>query len=157
LTRGWGIQTAKGATNWLVANNTFAFPNPARDGHIVLWDNNANIVIRNNIFYNPQRYAIVTADFVGSCTIDHNLVYGASGVIADKRGCAIGGNQIGANPMFVNVSTAPYDFHVRRASPALGAGTPVSGVGVDFDGTPRAHGSAHSIGAYEMAPEQSAG
>src|SRR5262249_23178993 len=38
LTRGWGIQLANGASNWLIANNTFAFPNPGRDGHIVLWD-----------------------------------------------------------------------------------------------------------------------
>src|SRR6185369_1257701 len=79
--RGWSIQLVDGATNWLIANNTFAFPNPARDGQIVLYGGNnggsvpvTNVTVRDNIFYQPSNYAIVTNIDVplNGCTIDHN-------------------------------------------------------------------------------------
>ena len=40
---------ADGATNWLIANNTFAFPSIG-SGQIMLWDDITNIGIINNIF-----------------------------------------------------------------------------------------------------------
>src|SRR5205814_8035143 len=48
--QGWHIQTA-GGKNLFIANNTFAFPNPSRDGQLMLWDGRkagslSNVTIR---------------------------------------------------------------------------------------------------------------
>src|SRR5678810_280954 len=91
---GWDIQLTDGADTWDISNNTFAFPNVGngsggRDGHIVLYGNNsspipvANITIRNNIFFNPSNYAIVTNAALpqSGCFINHNILYGAPTMI----------------------------------------------------------------------------
>src|SRR6266436_149258 len=41
-----------------ILNNTFAFPNPNRDGHIVIAGATVGLVIANNIFYRPTTAAI---------------------------------------------------------------------------------------------------
>src|SRR5439155_5411161 len=134
LTKGWSIQLVDNATNWLIANNTFAFPNPGRDGQIILYGGNnggtatvSKTTIRNNIFYQPSNYAIVTNNSVplNGCTIDHNIVYGATAVIDEPAWCSMSSNQVGSNPMLVNTSTAPYDFHLQSSSPAIDAGVAV--------------------------------
>jgi hypothetical protein len=151
LTQGWGIQMADGLSNVMIANNTFAFPNPRRDGHIVFWQNQSNITIRNNIFYNPQNNAIARfGSLVTGCAIDHNIVYGAYGVMADPSGCVVSNNRLGVDPQFVRATTAPYDFHLLPTSPAINAGADLVAVGTDFDGTPRPQGSAYGIGAFEF-------
>jgi Protein of unknown function (DUF1565) len=124
MNRGFSIQTADGASNWLVANNTFAFGNANGEaGQIMFWNNNSNITVRNNIFYNPNSSAITRyAATISGCRFDHNLVFGVSTVISDVTGFTIGTNQIGANPLFVNASTAPYDFHLQPGSPGIDAG-----------------------------------
>jgi hypothetical protein len=124
MNRGFSIQIADGASNWLVANNTFAFGNANGEaGQIMFWNTNSNITVRNNIFYNPNGSAITrySATISGSA-FDHNLVYGVSTVISDVTGFTIATNQIGANPLFVNASTAPYDFHLQPGSPGIDAG-----------------------------------
>jgi hypothetical protein len=130
MNRGFSIQIADGASNWLVANNTFAFGNANGEaGQIMFWNNNSSITIRNNIFYKPNSSAITRyAATISGSAFDHNLVYGVSTVISDVTGFTIGTNQIGANPLFVNASTAPYDFHLQPGSPGIDAG--VTNVGV---------------------------
>jgi hypothetical protein len=123
LTHGWAIQLSNDASNWTIANNTFAFPNPSRDGQIMLWNNNRNITIRNNIFFQPRGFAIARYNSaLSGCSVDHNLVYGASGVISDPRGCVVSGNQVGPDPLFRNISAPPLDFHLRAGSPAIRSG-----------------------------------
>jgi hypothetical protein len=158
-TKGWSIQTADGFQNALIANNTFAFGNPNRDGHILLWGSGlANITIRNNIFYKPTNYAVVYcgAAFSGTNSFDHNIAYGVSAFSGgDECGGATGTNTISmsannmADPKLVNASTAPYDFHLVSGSPAIDAGTAVSSVNDDFDGDQRPQGSGYDIGAFE--------
>ena len=64
-------------------------------------------------------------------------------------GCTIGSNNLmSTNPLLVNTSTAPYDFHLQPGSPAIGAGVPVPDLAVDFDGAPRSTGSVSDVGAY---------
>ncbi len=130
MNRGFSIQLADGASNWLVANNTFAFGNANGEaGQIMFWNTNSNITIRNNIFYNPNGSAITRyAATISGSSFDHNLIYGVSSVISDVTGFTIGTNQIGVNPLFVNASTAPYDFHLQPGSPGIDAG--VTNVGV---------------------------
>ena len=78
--------------------------------------------------------------------IDHNIVYGASQMISNVDGCSIEANRVNTDPLFVNSSREPYDFHLRTASPAIGAGAG-SSVPLDFDGLGRKPG-AGDIGAF---------
>lgn len=173
IPHGWSIQAADGLSNVLIANNTFAFrdgagqsgPIPSaysafafrnrvsQGGQIMLWNAQSNLTIRNNIFFQPMSFAITRYQSTLSiCAIDHNLAFGAVGIMADSSGCMLDANQIGVNPMFVRALAAPYDFHLQPASPAIGAGTFVPEVLVDFDGIARMSGSAPDIGAYAFVP-----
>src|SRR6266702_2723384 len=57
FTHGWAIQRYNGAgsvtTGLTIVNNTFGFPNPWRDAQIIIATTTNNIVIANNIFYQP--------------------------------------------------------------------------------------------------------
>jgi hypothetical protein len=149
--RGWAIQLADGASNWLVANNTFAFGCANGEaGHIMFWGNNSGITVRNNIFYNPNSSALVRyAATVTNSPFDHNLIYGVSSVISDTTGFAIGTNQIGPNPSFVNASSAPYDFHTQAGGAGIDAGMNLAQVPIDIDGTIRPQGASTDLGATE--------
>ena len=148
---GWSIQTADGLSNALIAHNVFAFRNAeGKTGQIMLWNRQANLTIRNNIFFGAERYAIVRYQaLIAACTIDHNIVYGASQVISNAEGCSVEANRVNADPLFVNSSREPYDFHLRAASPAIGAAAG-SSVPLDFDGLVRGSG-ARDIGAFSFA------
>ena len=156
MNRGWSIQLADAASNWLVANNVFAFGNAnGEEGQIMFWGNNPNITLRNNTFYYPNgnaltRYAATTTGSI----FDHNIVYPGTGVIADATGFTLGSNQVGsnANPQFVNA--AAYDFHAQSSGVGVDAGVNNSAVNVDIEGTNRPQGSSTDIGAYEYAAAQ---
>jgi concanavalin A-like lectin/glucanase superfamily protein/uncharacterized protein DUF1565 len=153
MTRGWSIQLADGASNWLIANNTFAFPDTSdgEAGQIMFWGNNPNITLRNNIFYEPNSSAMTQyAATITGCVFDHNIVYGVSTVLSGG-GCSVGVNQIGANPNFVNASSAPYDFRVQAGGPGIDAGVNLAAVPIDFFGTTRPQGSSTDVGMYEYA------
>jgi hypothetical protein len=147
---GWDIQLAEGATNVLIANNTFAFPNPTQSGQIMLWNSNNGLTIRNNIFYQPRNYAITRyTSSVANCAIDHNLVYGAGSVMANTSGCNVSSNITGTDPQFANPANAPYNFALLAGSAAIDAGVSVPTVSTDMMGTFRPQGAAFDIGAYE--------
>lgn len=159
LTHGWGVQTA-GGTNILIANNTFAFPNPNRTGQLMLWDGRgagslSNVTIRNNIFYNPVGVAVVTdlaGEIGGGCTIDHNITTARS-IVDNGSSCTLDSNRTNTDPKLVNASVAPYDFHVQRASPAIATGIPIPNLARDCDGAARPAGSTSDIGAFtSLAP-----
>jgi hypothetical protein len=157
LNKGWSIQVANGANTWLIANNTFAFASTG-PGQIVLWKASTNMMVDNNIFYEPVRSAIEeSAAIINGCTFDHNWVTGATnivsglGIITNPGGCG-GTNRFGVSPGFVSVEQPPYDFHLRSRSPATGAGVPLPEVTVDFDGVPRPQNRPPAVGAYEPTP-----
>ncbi len=147
---GWGIQTASGFSG-LIANNTFAFPMQNPYGHLMLWENNSTVTVRNNIFYNPGGGIAINSNQLsvsGGCSIDHNVVSG--GVIGDISGCASSGNTTGA--VIFASSSAPYDFHLSAGSAGIGAGIAVPVVRTDFDGAPRPQTGVTDAGAYQYAP-----
>ncbi|MDD5673576.1 MAG: choice-of-anchor Q domain-containing protein, partial [Chitinivibrionales bacterium] len=118
-----------------------------------LWQNNVNVSIQNNIFYAPLNYAINrSASVLNGCFIDHNIVFGANGMVADTTGCTISNNMLGTDPLFVNSASAPFDFHVQASSPAIDAGVTIPGLTNDYDGNPRPQGKGYDIGAYEATP-----
>jgi len=151
IQHGWAIQAAQGLTNVLIANNTFvSLGAEDRGGQILLWNAQSNLTIQNNIWYNPRNYPIVRYfSSVSGCVIDHNMVYGALRLMSDSSGCVVGTNQIGPDPMFVNASAPPYDFHLRPESPAIDAGVIISRITNDVDGLARSQGRSTDLGAYE--------
>jgi len=151
--RGYHIQLADGASNWLVANNTFAFSTGNGEaGQIMFWGNNSGITICNNIFYNPNFSPLTRwSASVANSTFDHNLISGVSSIISDATGFTMGTNQIGPNPSFVNGSSAPYDFHLQSGSPAVDAGMNLAAVTNDLDGNARPQGASTDVGATEYS------
>ena len=151
IPHGWSIQAADGLNNVVIANNTFAFPQGGgQDGQIMLWNSQSNLTIENNIFYNAKNYAITRySSRIGNCSIDHNLIYGASAMMADTSGCSVGVTQ-NADPSFVNPASEPFDFHLRAGSPAIGSGVQVSAVSAVV-GLVRALGANTDLGAYPFA------
>ena len=157
LLSGWGIQQSPGATNMLIANNTFTDrASDNWDGQIALWGEGAsnNVIIRNNIFYQPKNNVFNVYAPGGSYSgyIDGNLVYGLSSINAPS-GFALGtvnanlaGTADAYNPDFISV-TAPYDYHLQDSSPAIDAGMTIAQVPTDFDDNARS--GTYDIGAYE--------
>ena len=63
---------------------------------------------------------------------------------------------INAAPVFVstgNPDVLDDDYSLRRGSPGIDAGIPISISLTDFDGTPRPQGGGFDMGAYEKQPE----
>src|SRR5437867_2592281 len=55
ITRGWAIQRYGSSVDQLyIVNNTFAFPNPNRNGQIILAATPTNLYIQHNVFYHPS-------------------------------------------------------------------------------------------------------
>jgi hypothetical protein len=147
ISKGWAIQQASGAENWLIANNTFAFPS-AGDGQIMLWNNASGLTIENNIFYEPLAYAIdrYTSELT-DCEVNNNVVYGATKVMGQTNGCTLSSNMVGDNPMFINPTA--FNFELQNASPAITEGVYLSSVPDDFTGAKRPIGSTTAAGAYD--------
>lgn len=148
---GWDIHIA-GGSNIFIGNNTFAYSNPNRDGQVILWQSQplSNVVIENNIFYQPPSTAVVSwqAGSIPGCTIQNNLT--TSGSIWDNgSNCAVVNNLVGVDPNFVNGLYGPLDFHVQPGSPAIGAGVPLPFASVDLENRPRPTNSAVDIGALQ--------
>jgi hypothetical protein len=152
---GWGIQTTKGASDWKIINNTFAFPNPARDGHIMLWRANTNILIENNIFYQPRGSAVQSrgAGRRTGVIIRNNLTTTAQMMGRDMEGMTASNNITSTNPQFVN--PAQDDFHLQQGSRAINTGTTFPEVPCDYEGRTRPAGSGYDIGAFEYGASPS--
>jgi uncharacterized protein YjdB len=142
ITRGWGIQRYGSTVDQLyIVNNTFAFPNPNRDGQIILAATTTNLFIENNIFYLPGQNVGISGTQSGAI-IDHNLSTGTVG------GGGTGTNIENTDPLFVSPSTL--DFRLQAGSPAIDAGLALNIVLNDFLGTLRPQGAGWDIGAYEF-------
>src|SRR5437773_819613 len=141
ITRGWRLQHYGSSVDQLyIVNNTFAFPNPNRDGQIILAATTTNLYIQNNIFYQPGQNVGISGTSSGA-HIDHNLSTGTVG------GGGIGSNIENTDPQFVNPSAL--DFRLQAGSPAVDAGTILSIVLGDFLGSIRPQGAGYDIGAFE--------
>jgi hypothetical protein len=146
---GFAIQFV-GGSNATVYNNTFADPNPVNIGQIVLWGDHDNMDIQNNIFYNPNDYAVW--NFQGIKTnvvIRNNLIYSdieTVGIInSEEQGITLSDNIVMQDPHFMDAANR--DYHLQSDSPAIDTGLPT--VLKDIEGTARPQGSGYDIGAYE--------
>ncbi len=154
LNRGYSIQLANGASTWLIANNTFAFGNGNGEaGAIMFWGTNSGITMRNNVFYKPNVSALTQFyATISGCAFDHNLVFGGSIMSGSTSGIAVGTNQIGPDPLFVNSSPSSPNFQLQSGSPAIAAGVAVAGVVSDIVGTTRP--ATPDLGAYQFVAVQ---
>jgi hypothetical protein len=149
MQRGWAVQLSTGPKNVLIANNTFAFANPYRDGQIVFDGDVSNVTIRANIFYRTTGIAVSNAGGnQTNCTIDNNAIHGAAGV-TDAAGCRIANNRF-FDPGFVNAASAPYDFHLKANSPTVRNTEGVPVTAQDFDGNARS-ATGDDFGAYSLS------
>src|SRR3989441_106313 len=141
MVHGWDVHRYGSTCDQVyVVNNTFAYPNPNRDGHIILASTTTNLYIENNIFYLPGQNIGISGTQSGAF-IDHNLSTAAVG------GGGIGSNIENTDPQFVNPSAL--DFRLQAGSPAVDAGTiPSIGLG-DVLGIIRPQGAGYDIGAFE--------
>ena len=136
---GWAIHLYGGIqTGIRITNNTFAFPNPRRDGHIILDGGSTNIIIENNLFYRPSKYAVVAS----SCNDGNRILISnnisTAGIAKDSDcGIVVKSNLSNTNPGLANPGRL--DFRLKRGSPAIGRGT--------VNGTKR-----YDIGAFQYSP-----
>jgi hypothetical protein len=148
LQRGWGIQVYPALVDRLqILNNTFAFENPYRDGHIIFAASTSNAVVQNNIFFRPRTVALnFNAGTHTAMDVSNNIVYGAS-LMKSVSGVTAANNQV-TDPLFVNAATSPYDFQLTAPSPAVNQGLTQQEVTDDFAGKARSDGY-NDIGSHE--------
>src|SRR5438309_324633 len=87
MVHGWDVHRYGSTCDQVyVVNNTFAYPNPNRDGHIILASTTTNLYIENNIFYLPGQNIGISGTTSGA-HIDHNLSTAAvgGGGIGDRK------------------------------------------------------------------------
>ncbi len=128
--RGWAIHIYGNNVkdDIKIINNTFAFPNPYRRGHIISYG--TNVLVQNNIFYKPQEDAFSNAEGV---TSRNNIIdlKGDQGLMKDPD---------------------KLDFHLISGSRAIDAGIQDGSPDFDYEGNSRPQNSGVDIGAYEFKP-----
>jgi uncharacterized protein YjdB len=151
---GWSYHRYSGpgatARGLYIVNNTFAVPNPDKQGQIVIAGVTNNLVIENNVFYQPNT-AGIWFDAADGGTWSGALVANNLSTNAvswpSVSGLTSVGNIENTDPKFVNA--AGFDFHLAVGSPAVDAGITVLSVLKDLDGVLRPLGLGYDIGAYE--------
>ena len=154
---GWvGLQVsaccvdAHPLANIEIVNNTFVGNGlPPWGGGILLENAQATgVVIRNNLLSGNLSFQLAVSPEVPAdhYVADHNLIDGFVGDEGEIRG----NFWVEGAPGFLLAASG--DFHVLAASPARGAGSPVSAPTLDLDGEPRPPGTNPDIGAYQALP-----
>ena len=147
FTHGWAIQRYNGAgsvtTGLTIVNNTFGFPNPWRDAQIIIATTTNNIIIANNIFYQPTTAGVWFDGAGDGATLVGNVSTDAVQTLG--TGLIMSGNMPNTDPLFVNATG--FNFHLTAGSPARGLGAAAWCPSVDFDGVARS--GACSAGAFQ--------
>ncbi len=147
FTHGWAIQRYNGAgsvtTGLTIVNNTFGFPNPWRDAQIIIATATNNVVIANNLFYQPTTAGVWFDGAGDGATLVGNISTNA--IETGGSALTMSGDLQSTDPLFVNATG--FDFHLTAGSPARGLGVAAWCPAVDFDGVARS--GACSAGAYQ--------
>jgi hypothetical protein len=133
---------------WLIMDHTHTFSHCTIDSNggngVNDTGNTGTSTIRNCIITNNGSTGLRTEGSVMNHS--YNLVWGNSG---DYGGTTAGTGEISADPQFASAA----DYHIEDGSPAVGAGTDLSGITtVDLDGVTRPHGGGWDLGVYESVP-----
>ena len=161
LKSGWAIQSSEGAADWVIAQNTFAFSNPNREGQIVLWDANENFTIANNIFYQPKTAAIALNPCKGKTNIIVRNNISTGDMLYDddtsRNTCAavsLTNNRTFTEPRLA--SPEKLDFHLTAASPAINQADASVSPKMDQEGKARPQGDGFDMGAFEFVAKENA-
>lgn len=98
-------------------------------------------------------FGIFVASFASDehLTLENNLLFDVDyGIAVEVRGSTSGlvlRNNLWASPCFINPSSG--DYRLLPNSPAIDAGTPITGIAEDLDGNPRPTNFGWDIGAFE--------
>lgn len=102
--------------------------------------------VYNNTVYNNTGVGIYDQPEAFKSDVRNNIIYNNSqGGLITNNG-TYSNNLIGTNPQFVSAGS---NYRLSGSSPAINAGTTISTVTTDFEGTPRPQGGAYDIGADE--------
>lgn len=148
IQRGWPVQVYPDPVNNLqILHNTFAMPNPYRNGHVLLAASTSNSRIANNVFYEPTLAGInFSSGTHTQLTVTHNL---SSRNISTSQpsGVTFTGNIANTDPQVSDADYIPYP-----TSPAIDRGLTLAEVTKDINGASRPYGAAVDIGADEYRP-----
>lgn len=117
-------------------------------------DIKGGVVIRNNISSENTAFQIAVAPalYNKAVKVDHNLIYPFQGEESEVTGS----EPVLANPLLVNPFKS--DFHLKKASPAIDAGSPLLAPGFDFDQQSRPQdGNGDGIIAVDLGACESPG
>jgi hypothetical protein len=157
------IDGAAGSSGNLVAHNTIAQASDARWAVNIQDASTGNRVVNNILLtLHAVRGAIaISPDSLDGFVSDFNVVTprftldGGDSVLTLAGWRAATGRDAGSlagTPGALYVDAAAGDYHLRADAPARDAGLAPTGVGADFEGTPRPAGPAADIGADELGP-----
>jgi hypothetical protein len=145
LTHGWAIQRYDGqgavVHGLFILNNTFVGANPNRDAQIIIATPTTNLVIANNIFYQPANAGVLFENAGSGGMLTGNVTTG--GLQIGGSGLTASANLTSTDPLFVDARGL--DFHLTAPSPARGAGQARWCPPTDYDGVAR---SACGAGAF---------
>jgi Right handed beta helix region/Pel9A-like, right handed beta helix region len=139
-----GIMLSQGTGN--MAYNNLVWGN-FKSGISVNY-NGVNSAVYNNTVYKNGGYGIEIGSGAVATTVKNNIVYQNYSAIVDAGQSTAKSNNLTIDPKFVNESAS--DFRLQSGSPGIDAGSSVSVVPDDFEGTSRPKGSSYDIGAYEF-------
>ena len=143
---GINVSLGTGSVNIKIINNTFY-----KSGGIAFQYSGSgtrSVEIKNNIIIgnNSGDNGIGISDANIIADSDYNIVWNNT---TNYVGVVAGGHDASVDPLFFDSSIG--NFKLQKSSPAIGAGTDLSGSGVTSDilGVARPQGSGYDIGAYE--------
>src|SRR5215472_3458182 len=177
LSIGGYSKTVGGTDHCVIVNNSLwddgTFGNSGL-GEFQIQYHATNNTVENNIFDDytlASKYLLYdfTTSVPNPATLDHNVYYDAADTAAalfDWQAKSLTGfssNRTAsrqeshsqfADPLYANITTAPYNFDLASGSPAINTGTNlgVNTVGVlDYAGNPRVNANGQiNVGAYEQ-------
>jgi hypothetical protein len=161
---GWsikidGTELDLGGSTHIITNNIFAIhTNPQRSGYLRFAPHAGmfkpkNVIIQNNIFYEPGQGVAITKDQNDYTGIIRNNLMTCDTIIWDEYSeidpdsIERYNNMVNTSPDFVNVDSL--DFHLQSTSSCIDSGFAQFAPGYDFDMNERPIGAGFDIGAYE--------
>ncbi|MFA4817199.1 MAG: choice-of-anchor Q domain-containing protein [Parcubacteria group bacterium] len=137
--------------NTKIVNNTFADESLEYTGQIIIAAVSPNLLIENNIFYNPTTAAIRAVYYgnIGQGIIIRNNLTNSSLICTgtDCGNLTFANNITSSDPNFFD--SLNHNYHLFSNSPAINTGLATNAPSADFDNNTRPQGSAYDIGAYE--------
>jgi hypothetical protein len=122
-------------STFVICNNNVFMGNNIPDQNCIASNHLKRFIFNNNIFYGIDIEADQGGASIELCEWNNNISYGLGDITFPITGSNSGANnQEGVDPLFVNCPAFTfdytYDFHLQTGSPAIGAGTYGTDIGL---------------------------